>query len=52
MRASAFVMARGGANVNQPIKTLVAGGLLALALFAAAQAGPFEGAPRLRPDDD
>jgi hypothetical protein len=33
------VRARGGANVNQPIRILLAGGRLTLAQFGAARAG-------------
>ena len=42
MHASALVWAHCGANVNQPIRTLLAGGLLTLALFGSAAAGPLE----------
>jgi tetratricopeptide (TPR) repeat protein len=40
--ASVLVRGRCGANVNQPIKTFVAGGLLTLALFGSALAGALE----------
>src|SRR5277367_6141684 len=41
-----------GANVKQRIKTFFAGGVLALALFGVARAGPFEDAQEADQKDD